>query len=429
MVAVTGEAATVTGNLKFITGTASSGQRIDFSPMDAPFANGINTVLPRSARVTSDSNGDFTINVLQGSYRVAIEGLPVGFIRVPTGSSTYNINSLWACFVYLPDCLEFPDEPDTIWVLKSNSSTNLSWIPFSSSLEAGDGINISTNEDGTLSIASDTVAYTLIAGSNITLSTNGSQITLSSGPGITNNAAADFLTYWDGNSLESSPLKRLSAERLAFGGSLTWLTAGANDSVGIGTRALEASNSQTDVVAIGGRAMGDSPTAADYNVAIGASAGRFLSGHDSIIIGRKAAATEGGPTNSYNVLIGADIGQNGADITSSSATNSVSIGYAALNHGSNTATIGNTNVSTLYLGNNQVYPISLSSSLANPTAQVGLAAVNGSSTNAMRADGAPALDQGISPTWTGAHTLRPTGELRPAAKWGKHQCSPTARRF
>lgn len=42
---------------------------------------------------------------------------------------------------------------------------------------------------------------------------------------------------------------------------------------------------------------------------------------------------------------------------------------------------------------------------ANPTAKVGLAAVNGVSTSYMRADGAPALDEGITPTWTGAHVF------------------------
>lgn len=41
---------------------------------------------------------------------------------------------------------------------------------------------------------------------------------------------------------------------------------------------------------------------------------------------------------------------------------------------------------------------------ANPTALVGLSAVNGVATTAMRSDGAPALDQGIVPTWTGVHT-------------------------
>lgn len=42
---------------------------------------------------------------------------------------------------------------------------------------------------------------------------------------------------------------------------------------------------------------------------------------------------------------------------------------------------------------------------ANPTANVGLVAVNGVATTAMRSDGAPALDVGIVPTWTGLHTF------------------------
>jgi hypothetical protein len=40
---------------------------------------------------------------------------------------------------------------------------------------------------------------------------------------------------------------------------------------------------------------------------------------------------------------------------------------------------------------------------ANPTAFVGLAAVNGAALTYMRSDAAPALDQSISPTWTGNH--------------------------
>lgn len=40
---------------------------------------------------------------------------------------------------------------------------------------------------------------------------------------------------------------------------------------------------------------------------------------------------------------------------------------------------------------------------ANPTANVGLSAVNGSATTYMRSDGAPALSQAIAPTWTASH--------------------------
>jgi len=40
---------------------------------------------------------------------------------------------------------------------------------------------------------------------------------------------------------------------------------------------------------------------------------------------------------------------------------------------------------------------------ANPSASVGLSAVNGSATTYMRSDAAPALSQSITPTWTGVH--------------------------
>lgn len=40
---------------------------------------------------------------------------------------------------------------------------------------------------------------------------------------------------------------------------------------------------------------------------------------------------------------------------------------------------------------------------ANPTAKVGLTVVNGSASTFMRSDGAPPLDQSITPTWTGEH--------------------------
>jgi len=42
---------------------------------------------------------------------------------------------------------------------------------------------------------------------------------------------------------------------------------------------------------------------------------------------------------------------------------------------------------------------------ANPSAEVGLVAVNGIASTFLRSDGAPALDQGIAPTWTAEHTF------------------------
>jgi len=48
------------------------------------------------------------------------------------------------------------------------------------------------------------------------------------------------------------------------------------------------------------------------------------------------------------------------------------------------------------------------SGFATATATVGLAAIAGSATTAMRSDGAPALDVTISPMWTGRHNFAPT---------------------
>lgn len=51
-------------------------------------------------------------------------------------------------------------------------------------------------------------------------------------------------------------------------------------------------------------------------------------------------------------------------------------------------------------------------SVANPTAVIGLTAVNGSASSAIRSDGAPALSQSIVPTWTGIHTFSAAGTPR-----------------
>jgi hypothetical protein len=49
---------------------------------------------------------------------------------------------------------------------------------------------------------------------------------------------------------------------------------------------------------------------------------------------------------------------------------------------------------------------------ANPTASVGLAAVNGAAATFLRSDGAPALDQAIAPTWTGAHIFSNAASIK-----------------
>ena len=61
----------------------------------------------------------------------------------------------------------------------------------------------------------------------------------------------------------------------------------------------------------------------------------------------------------------------------------------------------------LFTANKPVTAVFIMSSssvtVASPTGTIGLTAVNGSATTAMRSDAAPPLSQAISPTWTGAH--------------------------
>jgi hypothetical protein len=53
---------------------------------------------------------------------------------------------------------------------------------------------------------------------------------------------------------------------------------------------------------------------------------------------------------------------------------------------------------------------------ANPTGHVGVAAANGTAVTYMRSDAAPAIDLGMIPTWTAAHTFSVTPVV-PNASW------------
>src|SRR4249920_1746554 len=59
----------------------------------------------------------------------------------------------------------------------------------------------------------------------------------------------------------------------------------------------------------------------------------------------------------------------------------------------------------VHIGLDQWVLDDLASSGDSPTALVGLTPIDGVSENFIRADGAPALDQTISPIWTGNHTF------------------------
>lgn len=63
-------------------------------------------------------------------------------------------------------------------------------------------------------------------------------------------------------------------------------------------------------------------------------------------------------------------------------------------------------------------------SVANPSGLIGMSAVNGSSPNALRADGSSAIDPSIAPNWTGQHTHALSPIITPLAKGSRVMIDP-----
>lgn len=112
-------------------------------------------------------------------------------------------------------------------------------------------------------------------------------------------------------------------------------------------------------------------------------------------------------------LVGSDIATVGT-ITSGTWTGTTiaiangGTGQTSANNAFNALVPSQTSNSGKFLttdGSNTSWATVSSPSAANPTASVGLSAVNGSASTFMRSDGAPALSQAIAPTWTALHTF------------------------
>lgn len=152
--------------------------------------------------------------------------------------------------------------------------------------------------------------------------------------------------------------------------------------------------------------------------------GLFINGNPVAAVGGTQTAhffyagpTTGSPaTPTFRAIVVADVPTLNQNTTGSAATatTATNIGGGLLNQiavqsgvGTTTFVAAPTTSGTALEWNGSTFiwatPSGTGCAGANPTATIGLSAVNGSASSCTRSDGAPALSQAISPTWSGSH--------------------------
>jgi hypothetical protein len=138
--------------------------------------------------------------------------------------------------------------------------------------------------------------------------------------------------------------------------------------------------------------------------ASGTFASRTITGTPNLITITNADGVSGNPT----ITVGTNVVQTtttqtltNKTLTSPSLTGTPTSPTAA--PGTNTTQIATTAFVTAAITAGSV-------SAANPTASIGLTAVNGAASTFMRSDAAPRIDQNIAPNWTGKHIFSKTGD-------------------
>ena len=243
------------------------------------------------------------------------------------------------------------------------------------------------------------------------------------------------LSTWDGTNLTLLAATEVSTT----GGSIT-MQAGGNDtggqggSVTIGSGIGDISNGYVLISSAGG----DTPNPGEIfllaaanltlftNAALIASIGGQTGVTGQALVSNGAGGVSWGTAGvtsigSSNLTIGGTTTVPTVDLSSTQVTN-IGAGGTALQSASvtNSVTGNGTAGSPLKLsgdsaspGNNYYYGTNgsgvkgwyVDTAAANPSASVGLSAVNGSASTWMRSDAAPALNQSISPTWAGSHAF------------------------
>ena len=151
-----------------------------------------------------------------------------------------------------------------------------------------------------------------------------------------------------------------------------------------------------------------------FNSTVSFAGGLSLTGAS----GQYAATLTGSSVTGHSLGLEVNAGTNASDFALLVNNQSGATQYLAIN-GQGSVTVGTPtggaqgvgtiNATGLFVNGAAVKTTNISS--ANPSASVGLAAVNGTALTFMTSDSAPALSQAIAPTWTAAHTFAPSSAV------------------
>jgi hypothetical protein len=236
--------------------------------------------------------------------------------------------------------------------------------------------------------------FTLPNASATILTTNSAVTVVQGGTGLTTFGGANTVLYTTAaNALSSVAASSAAGQFLqtnASGGAPSWKTilAIANGGTGSATQNFV---DLTTAQNIGG--------AKTFTAAISAS---NLSGTNT---GDQTITLTGNVTGSGTGSFAATIANNAVTYTKMQAVSTTS---RLLGSSSTTTPVQEITLGTgLSMAGTTIN--AAASTFSNPSATIGLTAINGSASTAMRSDAAPALSQAIVPTWTGAHTWSALG--------------------
>lgn len=260
----------------------------------------------------------------------------------------------------------------------------------------------------TTASGSNTGDNTFVAGTNVTLTLSGSTLTISAaGSG---NVTGSSLT--SGNVIVGAGTNAISASTLTISSGTISIPDGIE--LGAATDTTITRVSAGDIGVEGNRIF--RVGGVDVPVADGGTG--LSSGNSGGILGFTAAGTIASSTtlSASAIVVGGGAGATPTTLALGSGNQIVGMNTGGTANEYKTLVAG-TNVTLTFSAGTVTLSASGGGSVADPTGTIGLAAVNGVLTTALRSDGAPALSQAIAPTWSAAHIFSVAGAASvPAVK-------------